>query len=97
MELKRKVGTTLATGVMLLAFASPALAATAYVGGGTWNYGTGAGRVWSDYLHNTKCHGSSVQGQYYASSGNVSPRYWARASAPDRRWVADHSYYRSYC
>jgi len=93
MAVRRKLVTALVAGGMVLGLASPALATVVNVGGGTWDYGTGGGKVWSYYYHGSKCHKSSVQGQYYASSGNTRAGAWARASAPDRWYAVDHAYY----
>ena len=97
MGTKRKLIATLAATAAVMGMATPAFADVAYVSGGTWNYGTGGGRVWSDYYHGRNCHRSSVQGQYYVSSGNVRAGLWSRASAPDRLFAVDHSYYSSNC
>ncbi|GLZ39015.1 hypothetical protein Acsp05_26390 [Actinokineospora sp. NBRC 105648] len=60
MNAKKVVITGLAGLAMAAAGAGIAMADTAYVGGGTWDYGTGGGRVWSNYYHGSNCHSSSV-------------------------------------
>ncbi|MEM5632504.1 lactococcin 972 family bacteriocin [Bacillus toyonensis] len=76
---------------MLGSGATAAFAATQNVGG-TWNYGTGGGSVWSNYYHGSKVHKSSVIGQYYYSSPWTNPGYTSYASAPDTAGV-DESYW----
>lgn len=50
------------------------------VGGGLWNYGTHATNGWSNYLHNSRCHGSSaVSGQHYDADHGVRKGNWAMA------------------
>ncbi len=97
MDLKRKLTAALVTGGTLVALATPAMATVVYAGGGTWDYGVGGGKVWSYYLHNYNCHKSSVEGKIYVSSGNTPKGSWARASAEDRWYAADHSYYSNSC
>ncbi|WP_239647420.1 lactococcin 972 family bacteriocin [Nocardiopsis baichengensis] len=75
-----------------------ASAAADNVGGGAWDHGTANGRVYSNYYHGSVCHGSSVQGEYYNSSGDTRAGVTARASAPDRPWpIIDKSYWRNSC
>ncbi|MFC9297763.1 lactococcin 972 family bacteriocin [Streptomyces sp. NPDC057011] len=93
---KRGIKLALVAGAVIAASAAPALATTVSVGGGTWDYGAGTATVWSDYYHGSKCHGSSVQGEYYDASGNVSAGSWAFASAPVKL-SGNKSYYRTTC
>ena len=48
--------------------------------GGTWQYGTNLVKMWSNYWHTSRCHGSSV---YTDTNKNVSvdiaPGYWSYA------------------
>jgi lactococcin 972 family bacteriocin len=88
---------TLAAVALTMATAIPALATTANVSGGTWNYGTSDSRVWSDYYHGVNCHSSSVEGSSYVNSGNVGAKKYSRASSGTRWWATDRSYYRPYC
>ncbi|WP_405680997.1 lactococcin 972 family bacteriocin [Streptomyces sp. NBC_00868] len=81
---------------LVVAGATPALAASVQVSGGTWSYGVGGGYVYSSYYHVSKCHGSSVQGAYFASSGNTDAGIQANASA-ETAWSGNKSYYRSTC
>lgn len=94
MQLRRKIAVAIAAGVGTVGIATPALATIAYPEGGIWDYGTGGGIVWSDYYHGSRCHGSSVQGQYYYRSPNTAAGRWSIADAPDRVFAVDHSYYR---
>ncbi|MEY2230481.1 MULTISPECIES: lactococcin 972 family bacteriocin [Streptomyces] len=59
MQIKRSMKSAVATGALIVAGAAPALATSAYVGGGEWNYGAGTATVWSDYYNGSKCHGST--------------------------------------
>ena len=53
MKKKGRIITALATtGAALALTITPALAATVYAQGGTWNYGVGNTYVWSYYSHN---------------------------------------------
>ncbi|MEU4731520.1 lactococcin 972 family bacteriocin [Streptomyces sp. NPDC023588] len=94
MQIKRGMKTALAAGVLVAAVATPAMADN--VSGGIWNYGVSDGKVYSNYYHPDKCHGSSVQGAYYASSGNAPSGTWALASAA-KAVSGNKSYYRSTC
>ncbi|KQB84203.1 lactococcin 972 family bacteriocin [Corynebacterium oculi] len=93
-KFSRGLAATALSGALVAGGAAAALAVQVNVDGGTWNYGTGGGKVWSNYHHPTKRHGSSVQGKHYADSGCVNAGQWSYASAPDRSFRADHSYYR---
>lgn len=69
-----------------------------YVGGGTWYHGVvRGGNVWSNYLHNYRCHTSTVYNGRYHSSGRTARGYWARASAPERRYWRDYAYWNNRC
>lgn len=86
MNVKKAVAVGLSAVAMLAGAAGSAMADTAYVGGGTWDYGTGGGSVWSNYYHGNNCHSSSVDGSRYVDSGPTNPGIWSRASAPDTIW-----------
>lgn len=94
MKTRNRVVSTLAAVVLAVGIAGPALATVRQVDGGTWDYGTGNGIVWSNYYHAKKCHGSSVTG---ASGLRRSPDTragaWANVWDYDTRGV-DHAYYR---
>ncbi|MGL4306428.1 MAG: lactococcin 972 family bacteriocin [Mycobacteriaceae bacterium] len=90
-------GTALVVGVL---GAGVATATTINIDGGVWDYGVSgnfasSGTVWSNYYHGFKCHRSSVNGNFYASSGPTAPGYWSEASAPRSRW-GNESFY-SWC
>ncbi|MEU5692420.1 lactococcin 972 family bacteriocin [Actinosynnema sp. NPDC020468] len=96
MRVDRVVKSALAAGALVLGIATPALATVVNVGGGTWDYGVDSARVWSNYYHGSKCHGSSVVGAYYDSSGDTRAGITARASAP-AKGSGNKSYYRASC
>lgn len=93
---RRAAATSVAACILAVGSAVPAFAETAYVGGGTWNYGENSSIVWSDYYHPRNCHGSSVQGKWF-DSDTASAGQWSRAWAESRWYAVDKSYYRSYC
>lgn len=80
--LKQTVVTLLVAAGITLGTAGAAVAATSYVGGGTWWHGLTAGTVYSDYFHSTRCHGSTAVGSYTIRSASMLPGYLAQASAP---------------
>ncbi|MEU3058682.1 lactococcin 972 family bacteriocin [Streptomyces griseus] len=70
-----------AAAAIVLAAASPALAKTVNVGGGTWSYDQGANTAWSNYKHPKNDHSSSVSvGGNLTQSGCAGPGDWALAS-----------------
>lgn len=77
----------------------PALAATANVEGGIWSYGTKVSginqkTVYSNYLHNSRRHRSSVTiDTTYVNSGWVSPGVTSYASAVGAWNAGTHAYY----
>ncbi|MER6250525.1 lactococcin 972 family bacteriocin [Streptomyces sp. NPDC001584] len=91
-----RIKVILAAVALVVAAATPALAASVKTGGGTWNYGVSGGYVWSNYYHETACHSSSVQGDYYSSSGNVGAAAWSQASATDK-WSGNQSWWSKGC
>ncbi|WP_210367075.1 lactococcin 972 family bacteriocin [Bacillus sp. REN3] len=94
MGLKKKVG-SLVLCAAILGTGTAALASTAYVDGGVakWDYGTGGGKVWSNLHHPYKTHKTSVQGAYYYDSGWIGAGKTSYASATDRWYAVDHSYW----
>ncbi|MFC7936046.1 lactococcin 972 family bacteriocin [Streptomyces sp. NPDC057387] len=71
----------LASAAVILAAATPALATTVNVGGGTWSYDEGANTAWSNYKHPKNNHASSVQtGDTLTRSGCTAPGKWSLAS-----------------
>jgi lactococcin 972 family bacteriocin len=63
--------------------------------GGTWDHGWNVNRVWSNYLHQNICHGSTAVGQTTvsrtASAGN-----WSLADARVKL-AGNKAYYRTSC
>ena len=101
MRIKRK---SLMVGVLsaslILGGAGAATAETAYPDeGGTWDYGTSGSFIWSNYLHETRSHGSSVKnchGQLWRSP-NVLAGSWSNVSTDQGcpNWGdVDYAYYR---
>lgn len=81
-----------AVAASLVFMATPVLAYTVNVQGGTWNYGVGSTYVWSYYSHNRRTHKASVHGAYDASSGWTRKGIQARASA-QKAAFGNKSYY----
>ncbi|MEV5594274.1 lactococcin 972 family bacteriocin [Streptomyces sp. NPDC052496] len=96
MQISRKFKAAVVAGVIVLGTATPALATKVNVSGGTWDYGSKDDNVYSNYYHPTACHGSSVKGKYFASSGNTDKGLWSYASAEEAMW-GNETYYRSNC
>jgi lactococcin 972 family bacteriocin len=96
MSVRRGVKAALAAGVIVAAAATPALATTVSVGGGTWSYDTGANSVWSNYKHPSVNHSSSVFGNYWSYSACTSPGAWSLASAQSDGNIAE-AYYDKGC
>lgn len=99
MRMNKKLGTSLTALVMVTGTAVPALAAVAYPGGGTWNYGTNQTEVYSNYHHPSLRHGSSVINGYgeYRSSGCQSAKVWSYASLRADPNRVDHAYWNNSC
>ena len=91
--MKRKmIGLTL---LLTLAAAAPAMAEAA--GGGQWDHGTNTGSVYSNYVHPTNIHCSSVRGTEYNFSGAKVAHVESKASAP-RAWLTtNEAYYNNNC
>lgn len=89
---KRAVSVTLA-GLLALGGTGVAGATIVNIDGGTWDYGTGSGQVWSHYFHNGVRHGSTAVGTFKSDSGCVNKNTWSRATAP-KTPSGNKSYYR---
>ncbi|WP_202976044.1 lactococcin 972 family bacteriocin [Rothia uropygialis] len=63
-----------ATGAMLVFGAVAAAQAADHVGGGYWDHGVSGGRVFSDYLHHGRCHGSTAKGGLCGEVGQYTCR-----------------------
>ncbi|ANP48603.1 lactococcin 972 family bacteriocin [Streptomyces griseochromogenes] len=79
--MRNGVKAALATGAIIMAAATPALADTVSVGGGTWSHDMGANTLWSNYKHPYVQHSSSVHGKYWSFSGCTAKGQWSLASA----------------
>lgn len=88
----------LVTGIMTVGLAGIAYAAGPYyVGGGTWYHSRIVeSPVYSNYLHNSKCHTATVWNGKYHYSGNTRAGYWAKASAP-QSLKTDRVYWNNRC
>ena len=85
---------------LILGGASAAMATTENPPeGGTWDYGTSGSLIYSNYKHDSRSHGSSVEnchGQLWRSP-NVGPGSWSKVSTDHggAAWGAvDYAYYR---
>ncbi|MDQ0029864.1 lactococcin 972 family bacteriocin [Arthrobacter bambusae] len=94
MDLKKTVAGIALTGA-LCSVAGTAVAGTQYPAeGGTWNYGYNIG-IYSDYMHGSRCHGSSVRNDWgYNSSINTAGGYWANAWHSGNIWTHNSWYHR---
>ena len=85
-----------AIGASLIALsavtAMPADAKIDYVDGGTWDHGVSWTKVWSNYKHNKKRHGSSVKGKRFVDSGCVGKGKTSRAETK-RAWFGNRANY----
>lgn len=85
---------------LVLATGGAAFAETSEVGGGTWEHGTtgawGDGTVYSNYLHDSKSHGSSVENcdGVIDRSPTVAPGVWSNAQTYAVAFCADYAYWR---
>lgn len=89
----RRLAAAAMVGIFSLGVASPALATVVNVGGGTWDYGTGNGIVWSDYYHSVNKHKTSVYNGSYHYSNCASGGTWSLVSASDRWYAVDSAYW----
>lgn len=96
MGIRRRLTIAATTGIISLGIAIPAFATVEYPAGGVWDYGTENGIVYSDYYHPTSWHKSSVKTSSVFSSPCTAKGYWSKASANDRWWAVDYSYW-SFC
>ena len=107
MKMKRKLGSTVASGLMVVGLIAPmAAAVTSKVGGGEWTYGItyeGRGRdrkqstVYSYYYHRNVLHRASTMNGFkeyscHASRAGQTARTSQRAD-PDS---TDHAYWSKY-
>ncbi|MBO3141913.1 lactococcin 972 family bacteriocin [Dermatophilus congolensis] len=90
--IKQRFISAIAAITLSLGVTAPAIAATAEVEGGLWNYGTNNESVWSYYKHTERTHKSTARGESTYYSGCTKPKLEARASGPRAR-SNNESYY----
>ena len=86
-------------GVAGLTAATPseAQAAQAYVGGGTWQYGTSATWAWSNYWHTSKAHSSSLVHSMGTNWSQIKgPNAWSYCEMMRTDWRTISCYWRTY-
>lgn len=88
------VASTLSIGIAASTIGM-AHASTAYVGGGTWEYGLTITTSYSHYYHGSRCHGATAVGRTVVRTNNIAAGRWARADAP--RAVANNQQYWRHC
>ncbi|WP_431871375.1 lactococcin 972 family bacteriocin [Nocardiopsis eucommiae] len=93
---KRVLATLLITAGMGMASSGVAAAAVSHVGGGIWDRGVVSDRVYSNYLHESRCHGSTAVGVRTVRSADTSAGLWSRASV-QKAWVNNQMYWRNTC
>ncbi|WP_084392676.1 MULTISPECIES: lactococcin 972 family bacteriocin [Nocardiopsis] len=93
---KKVLVTVLVAAGISVGTAGAASAVVSNVGGGTWDRGIVAERVYSNYLHNSRCHGSTAVGTSTVRSPNTSAGSWARASV-QKSWTNNQTYWRNSC
>lgn len=96
MRIRNGIKAALVAGGLVVAAATPALATTVSIGGGTWSYAVGANYVYSNYYHADRVHRSSVHGAYWAYSGCTEVQVWAKAEAEVALW-GNEAYWASEC
>lgn len=93
---KKALVTVLVAAGITMGTAGAASAAVEYVGGGTWDHGVTSDRVYSNYLHQLRCHGSTAVGTRTVRSSDTAAGRWSYASAP-KAWINNQRYWRSSC
>ncbi|MFG2112920.1 lactococcin 972 family bacteriocin [Streptomyces sp. NPDC048718] len=94
--IKRSLKIAAVTGALIVAGAAPALATITYPAeGGEWDHGAGTAMVWSDYLHPSKCHGSTSVGTY-TDTDTASAGSWSMTGAPVML-SGNKAYYKTTC
>lgn len=94
MSARKKAAATIGASLIALStFTAMPDAVAKSPGGGIWSHGISATKVWSDYYHKKKRHGSAVKGLYFVDSGCVAKKKWSRASAPRALWGNRSWYY----
>jgi lactococcin 972 family bacteriocin len=98
MNTKRMIAGGILTLGLTLGGTSAALAETTYPPeGGTWNYGVVSGvHLYSDYFHQTQCHGSSTRNDFgLSSSPEVIGGVWSNNSQGTTPNQNNRAYYRT--
>ncbi|MER8119860.1 lactococcin 972 family bacteriocin [Streptomyces sp. NPDC094031] len=81
MNKRNVVKAAVASAALIFAAATPALATTVSVAGGSWSYDQGANTAWSNFKHPSNYHSSSVKiGSQTFKSGCTAPGEWSLAS-----------------
>ncbi|WP_026119313.1 lactococcin 972 family bacteriocin [Nocardiopsis ganjiahuensis] len=93
---KKVLVTVLVAAGISVGTAGAASAVVSSVGGGTWDRGTVSDRVYSNYLHNSRCHGSTAVGVHTVRSANTGAGNWSRASVA-KAWTNNQTYWRNTC
>ncbi|MFJ2773243.1 lactococcin 972 family bacteriocin [Streptomyces sp. NPDC087300] len=94
--IKNSLKAAAAAGVIAIAVAAPAVAASTDVSGGRWSYNVGGNYVYSNYFHKKTYHSSSVEGAYWAYSGCTKDGVWSKASAKKAK-LTSKAYYNPAC
>lgn len=96
MRFKKPLQALVVSAALVGAAATPALAITENVGGGTWNYGTSKETVWSNYWHTSAKHGSSVRNGYgdEERSACKNADTWSYADLKAHPDETDYAYWR---
>lgn len=93
---KKVLVTVLIAAGISVGTASTASAVVSSVGGGTWDRGVVSERVYSNYLHNSRCHGSTAVGTSTVRSADTRAGLWSRASVR-KAWTNNQMYWRNSC
>lgn len=101
--MKKKILTALLCAITLAATVGTVSAKVVSVSGGSWDYGTEniptwnnwlKQRVWSNYYHASRVHGSTAAGKTVVFSGWINKGRWSYASTNTGvMGIADSSYY----
>ncbi|MEU3230017.1 lactococcin 972 family bacteriocin [Nocardiopsis alba] len=95
-RVKRAIVTLLVAAGIGVGSAGVASAAVEYVGGGVWDHGIVSDRVYSNYLHDSRCHGSTAVGIRTVRSANTGAGLWSRASVQKAN-TNNQTYWRNTC
>ncbi len=97
MFVRKKAAAALGASLIALsavtATAMPADAIVEKKDGGKWSHGSNPLKVWSNYYHPKKRHGSSVEGIKHVKSRCVGKKKWSRASTMPNWFGGNHAWY----